>query len=126
MPWFSYVALCLTLLVAGDVGAVADEKKLSAHEIVQALLGNTVEGRWAETAYRSYFAPDGTSVYQPEGQPPEASKWRVDGEADRYCAHRETSGWSCYDVYRAGDTIIWRDPAAGTRYPSALLQGRQL
>jgi len=126
MPWMSYLALTLALLVAGDVGADVDERKLNAQEIVQALTGNTVAGVWGKTPYRSYFAPDGITIYQPEGGPPDRGKWRVDGEAHRSCSHWERSGWSCYDLYRNGDTLIWEIPGEGTRYSSVLLAGRQM
>ena len=114
------------LIVCWGSAAVAAEKKLTAHEIADALTGNTVEGMWGETPYKSYFDPSGFTIYQPEGRPQDRGKWRVDGETHRYCSHWERSGWSCYDLYRDGDEIIWQIPGDDTRYPSKLLEGDQL
>lgn len=118
------LALCLVLCWTGATSAA--EKKLTADEIADALTGNTVEGLWGQTAYKSYFDPSGFTLYQPSGRPPDRGKWRVDGEADRYCSHWERTGWSCYDLYREGDEIIWQIPGSDTRYSSKLLQGDQL
>ncbi len=118
--------LILFLALTATGSALAAERKLTADEIADALTGNTVEGLWGETAYKSYFDPGGFTLYQPEGRPPDRGKWRVDGENHRYCSHWERTGWSCFDFYRDGDRIIWRIPAGGTRYPSTLLPGDQL
>lgn len=106
--------------------AQAEPERLSAAEIAEALSGNTVDGLWGSTRYRSYFAADGTTLYQPEGRAPDRGKWRADAARDRYCSGWERSGWGCYDVYRDGDTIIWGIPGTDTRYPSILLQGNRL
>lgn len=120
-----YILAGLLAVCCAAPGA-ASEKKLNAHEIADALTGNTVEGVWGETAYKSYFDPSGFTLYQPEGRPPDRGKWRVDGEAHRYCSHWERTGWSCYDLYQDGDQIIWQIPGGDTRYPSTLLEGDQL
>ena len=119
-----WLAVVLFLCTAGL--ALAAERKLSANEIADALTGNTVEGLWGETAYKSYFDPSGFTLYQPKNRPADRGKWRVDGESDRYCSHWERTGWSCYDIYRDGDQIIWQVPGGDTRYPSTLLEGDQL
>ena len=124
MRSISLLSLFLVVLAAGASDAA--ERKLAADEIAAALTGNTVEGLWGETPYKSYFDPGGFTIYQPEGGRPDRGKWRADRDSDRYCSHWERSGWSCYDVYQDGDQIIWVQPSDGKRYPSTLLMGDQL
>ena len=99
---------------------------MEALQIFEALAGNTVVGVWDNTPYRSYFRPDGLTIYQPNGGTAVSGKWRVDREKDQYCSWWARSGWSCYDIYRDGRTIIWVVPYSGQRYPSRILPGKQL
>ena len=99
---------------------------MTALQIFEALAGNTVEGVWGNTPYRSYFRPDGLTLYQPKGGAQESGKWRVDKKKDQYCSWWARSGWSCYEVYRDGRAIIWVIPHSGERYPSRILPGKQL
>ena len=103
-----------------------EERKMTALQIFEALAGNTVEGVSGRTPYRSYFRPDGVTLYQPDDGPRETGKWRVDEEKDQYCAWWARSGWSCYEVYRDGRQIIWVVPYSGKRYPSRIIPGKQL
>ncbi len=114
----------LLVVTPGDAGAEA--RKLDAAEIAAALTGNTVEGIWGRTPYRSYFDGNGLTLYKPKGRPADRGRWKVDESKHQYCSWWERSGWSCYDLYRDGDSIIWGIPGTATRYPSDLLEGKQL
>jgi len=119
----SFAALLLALLMAG-VGFPAgaqDTKPLTGAEIVNLLAGNSIEGTWGPSHFRSYFATDGTTLYQPQGQPPEQGQWKVAG--DRYCSVAD-EGDVCFSLYRDGDNLIWEDPQSGKRFPSTVIQGK--
>ena len=118
--------LLTALIVIGPQPALGEERKLSGKQIREALTGNTVEGLWGSRPYKSYFRPDGLTVYHPEGGEPESGRWRVDEENDHYCSWWARTGWSCYNVYRDGRIIIWEIPSDGTRYPSELKGGNHL
>lgn len=120
------LGLVVVACLSGQTAIRAEERKLNAGEITEALRGNTVDGRWGASPYRSYFDSNGVTIYQQEGMPADHGKWRVDREQDRYCSWWARTGWGCYDIYREGDTIIWADPHSKRRYPSTLLQGKQL
>lgn len=123
-----WVVLCAFSLVAGATLTVAraEARKLNAREIAEALTGNTVEGLWGQTPYRSYFGDNGITLYKPQGRAIDRGRWKVDKTSHQYCSWWERSGWSCYDLYREGDSIIWGIPGTSTRYPSALLEGKRL
>ncbi len=119
--------IALALVQTGNVpSALAAAEKLTAPEIREALTGNTVDGIWAGAHYRSYFASNGSTIYQPKGFPPDQGKWKVDESKDQFCSWWPRVGWGCYDIYREDDRIIWGVPGTGTRYPSTLLEGRKL
>ena len=122
------IALAALALLFGTTpgDALAEARKLDASEIAEALTGNTVEGLWGQTPYRSDFDSNGLTLYKPQGRPADRGRWKVDKTSHQYCSWWERSGWSCYDLYRDGDTIIWGIPGTSTRYPSALLEGKQL
>ena len=72
------LALALTLLATT---ANAQAVKLQDHEISALLRGNTAYGNMDGVGYRHYFAPDGSSLYAPQGAEETAGDWRVqDGE----------------------------------------------
>ncbi len=102
---------------------LADEMKMTGPEISEAFNGNTVQGFWGETEYRSYFDPDGTTIYATRGRE-DIGTWRVKG--DQYCSVWAGSGEDCYDLLRDGDQIIWLVPGTDKRYPSTLVEGKAL
>ncbi len=104
----------------------AEERRMTALQIREALAGNTVVGTWGRTPYRSYFRPDGLTIYKPDGGEPESGKWRVDMEKDQYCSWWARSGWSCYELYRDGRSVIWVEPYSESRYLSRILPGKQM
>ena len=105
----------------------AAELKLSAVEIQRVLTGNTIEGIWRGTPYRSFFAADGTTIYAAQGEEPTIGRWQADSVKGQYCSKWGAFGWDCYDLYSDGaDNIIWVVPSDGYRSTSSLLMGRQL
>ena len=119
-PVIPQAAFAFAIMISA---AAAGEAKMTGPEITEALTGNTVQGVWGSTEYRSYFDPSGTTIYATRrGQ--DVGRWNVKG--DRYCSVWERSGESCYDLLRDGDQIIWIVPASGKRYPSTLVKGKAL
>lgn len=118
--------LAVALFIVSGDPALGEERKMNAGQIREALTGNTVEGKWGNTPYRSYFQPNGVTIYKPKGGEADMGKWRVDEENDQYCSWWARSGWGCYDLYRDGRRIIWGIPNSETRYPSKILPGKQL
>jgi len=119
----SFAALLLALLIAGAgfrAGA-QDLKPLTGAEIAILLAGNSIEGTWGPSHFRSYFATDGTTLYQPQGQTPEQGHWKVAG--DQYCSVAD-EGDVCFNLYRDGNDLIWEDPQSGKRFPANVIQGK--
>jgi hypothetical protein len=116
-------ALLLALSMAGlGAGAHAqDLTPLTGAEIVTLLAGNSIEGTWGPSHFRSYFATDGTTLYQPQGQQPEQGRWKVVG--DQYCSIAD-EGDACFNLYRYGEDLVWEDPGSGKRFPSTVIQGK--
>jgi hypothetical protein len=100
--------------------SAAEERKLTADEIRKAFAGNTVHGMWAQTEYYSFFDSNGATDYTTRSGT-DRGHWRT--AHDQYCSQWQTSGESCYDIYRDGDRIIWVIPSSGTRYDSTLMPG---
>lgn len=126
LPQLMTAVICALAGPLAAPQAFAEETRLTGMRIHEALAGNTVVGEWGSQPYRSYFRPDGLTIYKPEGAPAETGKWRVDEENDQYCSWWARSGWSCYNVYRDGRTIIWEIPGTETRYPSEIMGGKRL
>ena len=107
--------------------AAAEARKLSAVEIEDRLVGNTVEGLWAGRPYKQFFDGSGNTLYVEDGRQPSMGRWKADTEKDAYCSWWEVGGWSCYEVLDGGpDTIIWVSPSSGEEYPAKVLPGDQL
>ena len=107
--------------------AQAGERKLDATEIEEALAGNTVDGNWKGTAFKQFFARNGSTTYVAKGSMPSIGKWKVDSAKDQYCSWWQGTGWDCYDIYSDGpDSIIWVVPSDGYRSPSRLISGNKL
>jgi hypothetical protein len=105
----------------------AEERKLSAAEIEETLIGNTVEGLWDGSSYKQFFDASGNTIYVEDGRQPNFGRWKADAEKDAYCSWWEVSGWACYEVLDGGpDTIIWVSPGSGDHYPAKVLAGDQL
>ena len=105
----------------------AEEPKLSAAEIEEALAGNTIEGDWAGRPYKQYFDASGSTIYAEDGRQPSMGRWKADAVKGAYCSWWEVSGWACYEVLDGGpDRIIWVSPGSGEHYPAKVLSGKQL
>ncbi len=125
-PWrrpVCHLAALLAFLIAaaGSPAAAEDSKPLAGADIATLLVGNSIEGTWGASHFRSFFASDGTTLYQPEGQPPEQGHWKVVG--DQYCSVAD-EGDACFNLYRDGDSQIWEDPNSHTRFPSTVIKGK--
>jgi hypothetical protein len=119
----SFAALLLALVIAGAgfTASAQDAKPLTGPEIVTLLAGNSIEGTWGPSHFRSYFAMDGTTLYQPQGQSPEQGQWKVAG--NQYCSVAD-EGDVCFNLYRAGEELIWEDPQSGKRFSATVIQGK--
>ena len=100
--------------------SAAEERKLTTDEIQKAFAGNTVHGMWGQAEYYSFFDSNGATDYTTRSGT-DRGHWRA--AHDQYCSQWQTSGESCYDIYRDGDRIIWDIPSSGTRYNSTLMPG---
>jgi hypothetical protein len=123
------VVAALVFAIGFDLthAAQAGERKLSAPEIEEALAGNTVDGNWKGTAFKQFFAQNGSTTYVAEGSNPSVGKWKVDSAKDQYCSWWRGTGWDCYEIYSAGPhSIIWVVPGDGYRSPSRLISGNKL
>ncbi len=105
----------------------AQDRKLSAAEINQKLIGNTVQGEWDGSPYKQFFDASGNTIYVEDGRMPAFGRWKADPEKDAFCSWWENSGESCYEVREVGpDTILWVSPGTGKEFPAKVLQGDQL
>lgn len=125
--------LLATLLATGLVAvwptafSVAQERKLSAAEIEDKLIGNTIQGLWHDRPYRQFFDGSGNTLYAEDGSQPSMGKWWVDEEKDVYCSSRQGGRSACYEVLDGGpDAIIWALPSSGRKFPAKVLEGDQL
>ncbi len=114
-------ALFAIFLLLTAAGAMAAEKRLDAPAISATLSGATIEGSGGE-AYRQVFHANGLTLYTPSGSHPDQGKWRVDEKNDHYCSWWERGGWSCYEVWRDGETIIWKGAGFDYRSTSVLVE----
>jgi len=125
--------LLATLLATGLVAVwpaafpLAQERKLSAAEIEDKLIGNTVQGLWQGRPYLQFFDGSGNTFYQEEGRAASLGKWWVDAEDNTYCSSREGSRSACYEVHDGGrGAIFWVVPNSSKKFPATVLQGNQL
>lgn len=116
------LGLAISLL---SVGMVRAETQLTGAEMFDLLNGNTISGDWVGTPYKSYYAPDGVTVYVPENGPAQRGRWRINYDTDEYESWWEQSGWSSYRIVRGDDgglSWVFRD----TRQPFDVLDGKQV
>jgi hypothetical protein len=125
--------LLATLLATGLVAvwpaafSLAQERRLSAAEIKDKLIGNTIQGLWAGRPYRQFFDGSGRTIYVEDGRQPSMGRWKADAEKDYYCSSWQSSRSACYEVLDGGpDAIIWVLPGSGKKFPATVLQGDQL
>ena len=115
------------LAVVPALPAGAEPRKLSAAEIEDRLIGNTVEGEWDGSPYKQFFDASGNTIYVEAGRMSTFGRWKADPEKDAFCSWWENSGEACYEVLDGGpDAIIWVLPSSGHQFPAKVLPGDQL
>lgn len=120
----SFLVATAAALLAPPGTAHAQETRLTAPEITALLTGNTITGDWSGARYKSYFAPDGVTIYLPEGGSPQQGKWRVNLVNDEYQSWWEHSGWTSYGIVRTADGLAWA--YGDTRQPFTVQNGRTI
>ncbi len=120
--FFSIAALCAVVVGSTGISAFAQETRMSADEIARLLSGNTAEGQWEGTAYKSYFAPDGTTIFAPAGADTLTGKWRVNLESEEFESFFDAIGWTGYAVTHTDAGFAWIKD--GKAYPFAVFEGR--
>ena len=118
--------LAVALLLCAGSAARAEATRMTARDIQEALIGNTLAGIWGNTPFRTFLQPDGVMYYRPRGGGLEIGKWRIDEENDQYCAWTVKVGWRCYELYRDGPVVYWSLPGSDERHRSRLIGGRLL
>ena len=117
-------ALCGVVLVSTAALALAQSSTLTADDITRLLTGNTVEGKWDGITYRSYFDPDGTTIFVSSNAEKMLGKWRVNAGSQQYETFFDAIGWTGYSVLRTDTGFAWQ--SKGTLYPFTVLEGRDL
>lgn len=119
------LGLVLAPLLAAAAPSMASYVKLSAPEIEALLAGNTITGTWSGTAYRQYFAPDGSTTYIPGDGKPDEGRWRTNPETNDYESWWRSTGWTPYALVRTQDGgFAWVN---GDRLEAfSVLEGRQI
>lgn len=119
------------VLALGALGLVsahpvhAGPVRMTAAEIEALLAGNTIVGTWSGTAYRQFYATDGSTLYLPEGGRPDEGLWRVNAETNHYESWWRSTGWTPYAMVRTDDgRYAWVNGNA--LEPFAVLAGRQI
>jgi hypothetical protein len=120
-----FIGLLMSVPVLGPALAQVAQEKLTAPEIEALLGGNTIAGTWSGTSYRQYYAPDGTTLYVPDGGKADEGRWRTNAETDEYESWWRSTGWTPYALVRTGDgEHAWIN---GDRLePFRVLPGRQI
>ncbi|MBE0454565.1 hypothetical protein [Roseovarius autotrophicus] len=121
----SFFGLLAALLLLASLPAGAANVRLSASEIEALLSGNTIVGTWSGTAYRQYFATDGTTVYVPDGGKPDEGRWRTNPQTNDYESWWRSTGWTPYALVRTdAGSLAWVN---GDRMePFRVQSGRQI
>ena len=119
------IAFALVLVVAGPAVS-AEERALSGAQIEAWIVGSTVIGDWAGSAYRQYFSDQGWTDYaQAVGRSTVVGRGEWYVTENRYCSVWAPGGATCYRVLRDGDTLIWVTPA-NERFPAWVMPGNRI
>ena len=88
--------------------------------------GNTAVGKWDGTAYRQYFAPDGSTIFAQDGTRSARGEWRVDDVADEYQSlWSGDENWEGWFVMEFGGVWFWVSKETPPT-PFEILDGQQL
>ncbi len=128
MKKFAYLLSVFLIFALPGSNAAAEDRTLTAEEIVDLLTGNTAVGTWIDHEYRQYFDKHGQTIYAQRGQRSSLGKWRVNRKHNHYESWWERVDWG------AGFSIVQRDgvyywvSSTGTTDPQAfeILEGSQL
>ncbi|MFX0541762.1 hypothetical protein ACEWPM_008505 [Roseovarius sp. S4756] len=115
-------AAVLALSMGAYTPLFAEDVHLEASEVKQLLSGNTAEGVWDGVAYKSYFGPDGVTIYDPQNGDALVGKWRINSETGEYESFWDAIGWTSYTVLQTQTGYAWR--RNGEIYPFTLVEGR--
>jgi hypothetical protein len=96
------------LFLWASTAALADSR-LNRDEIISALSGYSMIWRSDQEVSTQYFDPRGITFYERVGKKPESGVWTV-SEDHLFCSRWGRGGWSCYQVIRAPDTMIFTGP----------------
>lgn len=118
-----FLGAAALLLSAGPVWA--DTETLTAAEIEALLSGNTIDGNWAGTVYKQYFADSGATTYVPDGGMADLGKWRVNADENLYESWWTNADWTGYAITRVDGGYAWID-SAGDTHPFTVMEGDQL
>jgi hypothetical protein len=91
-----------------STAALADTR-LSRDDIITALSGYSMIWRTDQEVSTQYFDPRGITFYERVGKKPESGVWTV-SEDHLFCSRWGRGGWSCYQVIRAPETIMFTGP----------------
>lgn len=116
-------ALALALVPMG-AALPAQEAVMSAEEVENLLTGNTAAGVWDGVPYKSYFGPNGTTIYDPADGDALVGKWRVNPKTGQFESFWAAVGWTAYSVLRTDRGLAWE--VDGQTYPFELVEGREL
>ena len=120
----NFIAIIAAVLTLGALApaAHAQEPNMTAAELEDLLTGNTVEGQWDGVGYKSYFGPNGTTIYDPQDGDALTGRWRVNQQTGQFESFWDAVGWTSYSVLRTAAGYAWgRD---GKTYPFAIVEGR--
>ena len=121
------IMVAAVIMLCAMSSASAAPQVMTGAEIREAFSGNTIDGVWgaAETSYKQYFDPSGSTIYVQEGSRPSQGIWWTN--RNRYCSNWPPStAESCYEVRRDGDRLLWVAPGGEALYPSTVLPGNRL
>lgn len=96
------------LSIWASAAALADER-LNRDQIIQDLSGYSMIWRTDQEVSTQYFDPRGLTFYERVGKKPESGVWTV-SEDHLFCSRWGRGGWSCYQVIRGPDTMIFTGP----------------
>lgn len=104
--------------------AAAQDGPLTGSDIERLLTGNTAEGTWDGASYKSYFDPNGVTIYDAQNADPQEGRWRVNEATDKYESFFEAVGWTEYTVLSTDTGYAWK--RNGNAQPFDVVEGNSL
>ena len=101
--------------------AHADLRQLDAAGITAALNGKTISGDRDGQVWVQTFDAAGVTYYRAANEAPSEGRWVV--REDRFCSQWPSAPtWTCYDMFRDGDAVVFVDEAGKDR-PARIAEG---